>query len=205
MLRILLLSLLLSILAIGFACGGETANVNNTPVTGGGGPSPTEAYKMLFAAVKAKDIEGIKKMLTKKTVEFGAMAAQRNNTPIEKMYENGFTATTFSEKLPEMRDERIKDNMGALEVWNAKDNKWEDLPFINEDGGWKLAVGDLFADTYKSPGRGLDALEKEAANKVANSSMTPSNSKPAYNAPIEVKKGPPLTSNMVNTNINGRP
>jgi hypothetical protein len=203
MLRILLLFTLLSVIAVGFACGGGENTNSTAPIVGGGGPSPTEAYKMLFAAVKAKDIDGIKKMLTQKTIEFGAMAAQRNNTPIEKMYENGFTATTFSEKLPEMRDERIKENMGALEVWNAKDRKWEDLPFINEDGGWKLAVGDLFADTYKSPGRGLDALEKEAANKVANAAMTPGNTK-AYNAPIEVKKGPPLTSNMA-TNINGRP
>ena len=199
---------MLAALAAGFACGGGTENTNTgpasmTPIVGGGGPSPTEAYKMLFAAVKAKDIEGIKKMVTKRTLDFGAMAAQRNNTPIEKMFENGFTATTFSEKLPEMRDERIKDNMGALEVWNAKDSKWEDLPFINEDGGWKLAVGDLFADTWKSPGRGLDALEKEAANKAANASMTPAK-KPAYNAPIEVKKGPVLDANMA-VNVNARP
>jgi hypothetical protein len=128
------------------------------------------------------------------------MAAQRNNTPVEKMYENGFTATTFSETLPELRDERIKENMGALEVWNAKDNKWEDLPFINEDGGWKLAVGDLFADTYKSPGRGLDSLEKEAANNVTQGVTPSGNTKPAYNAPIPVKKGPPLDANMVNAN-----
>jgi hypothetical protein len=199
--RIFLLCILLSAIAIGFACGDQdNANVANTEVTGGGGSSPTDAYKQLYTAVKRKDIEAIKKQLTKKTIEFGAMAAQRNNTPIEKMYENGFTATTFSETLPEMRDERIKDDMGALEVWNAKDSKWEDLPFINEAGGWKLAVGDLFANTYKSPGRGLDSLEKEAANTVPNTNKPVANSKPAYNAPIEVKKGPPLDANMVNAN-----
>src|SRR5687768_14190792 len=105
MMRIVLLFISLTMIAIGLACGGaETANINNTVVAGGGGSSPTDAYKQLFKAVKAKDIEGIKKMLTKKTIDFGAMAAQRNNTPIEKMYENGFTATTFSETLPELRD-----------------------------------------------------------------------------------------------------
>jgi len=61
--------------------------------------------------------------------------------------------------------------MGAIEVYNSKDSRWEDLPFVLEDGKWKLAVGDLFAGTYKSPGKGRDALEKEAAN-AANPNMT---------------------------------
>lgn len=186
MLRLSILSGLLVIAAIGFACG-QGANV------GGGADSPTEAYKRLFAAVKSKDIEAIKKQLSKSTIEFGAMAAQRNNTPVEKMYANGFTATTFAESLPEIRDERIKDNMGALEVRNVKENKWEDLPFVLEDGAWKLAVGDLFADTYKSPGRGRDSLEKEAANSAKPPAAPTSN---AANAPITVQKGPDLNKNM---------
>ena len=202
MFRILLLTILLAVIAIGLACGGGENTNTSTPVVGGGGPSPTEAYKMLFAAVKAKDIESIKKMLTQKTLDLGAMAGRQNKTPEEKWYENGFTGTTFSSTLPEMRDERIKDNMGALEVWSSKDNRWEDLPFMIENGGWKLAVGEAFDGTWKSPGRGLDSLEKEAANKVANAATTPSN-KPAYNAPIEVKKGPTLDANMIkNTNVN---
>jgi hypothetical protein len=193
----ILLFIALFILATGlFACNNESPVNNTSPVTSGGSSSPTEAYKNLFAAVKKKDIEAIKKQLTQKTIEFGAMAAQRNNTPLEKMYENGFTATTFAETMPEMRDERIKDNMGALEVWNAKSNLWEDLPFINENGGWRLAVGDLFANTWVSPGRGLDSLEKEAANmQKPTTPMT--NANMAANKPIEVKKGPQLDANKM--------
>lgn len=166
MLRSFLLFIALSMMAGGFACNSETPG-------GGGADSPTEAYKRLFAAVKAKDTEAIKKELTKKSVEFGAMAAARQNSPVEKLYENGFTATTFSPTLPEIRDERIKDDMGAVEVWNSKESKWEDLPFINEEGAWKLAVGDLFAGSFKSPGRGRDLREKEAANALANTSAPP--------------------------------
>lgn len=149
-------------LAVSFACSDEK------PIDIGGGGTPTEAYKQLYAAVKSKDTEAIKKALSKKSVEFGVMAAQRQNSPVEKVYENGFTATTFSDTLPPIRDERIKDDMAALEVWNSRESKWEDLPFVNEDGGWKLAVGEMFAGTYTSPGRGRDFLEKEAANAVSN-------------------------------------
>lgn len=127
--------------------------------------TPTEAYKRLYAAVKSRDTEAIKQQMSKKSIDFGAMAARRNNTPLAKMYEHGFTATTLSDTLPTIRDERVKDDMGAVEVWNVRDEKWEDLPFVLEDGVWKLAVGDLFAGTFRSPGRGHDILEKEAEDR----------------------------------------
>jgi len=167
-------------MALGFACGGSNTAGSNTP---------TEGYKQLYTAVKSKDTEAIKSHLTKKTIEFGVMAAARNNTPLDKMYENGFTGSTFSATLPTIRDERVKDNMGAIEVWNSEKSEWEDLPFILEDGAWKLAVGELFAGSYKSPGKGRDEREKEAANimkpPAANTANTNTNAKPpkAMDAP----------------------
>lgn len=147
--------------------------------------SPTEGYKGLYEAVKAKDNEKIKSYLTQKTLAFGqAMAAQRKITP-EEMFANGFTATNFAEKLPEIRDERVKDNMGAVEVYNEKEKKWEDLPFIFEDGGWKLAVGDVFADTYKSPGKGRAQKESEASN---TGKMPPPAGNPISNSSLPANK-----------------
>ena len=183
MLRIILLFAVLLVLGFVFACGGASA----------GGATPTEAYKLLYAAVKSKNTEAIKKQLTKKSIDFGEMAAQRNNTPLEKVYENGFTGTTFSESLPPIRDERVNDDMGAVEVWNSKDSRWEDLAFIKEDGAWKLAVGDMFAGTYKSPGPGRDLLEKQAANAVANSDV-PAAPTSNSNAPIPITNMNPAAS-----------
>ena len=162
--RSLLLIISLAVIAIGFACGGQNSR---------GADSPTESYKRLYAAVKSKDTEAIKKQLTKKTLDFGVMSSQRYNKTLDAAYENGFTDTTFSESLPTIRDERIKDNMGSIEVWNSKNSVWEDLPFINEDGGWKLAQGDLFAGSFKSPGKGRDQREKEAANAVGANTVQP--------------------------------
>ena len=164
--RLLALSFFLTIGGIGFAC---------TSATTVGGNTPTEAYKQLYAAVKAKNVEGIKRSFSKQTNDFAAMAAGRQNSPVEKIYENGFTATTFSETLPPIRDERIQGDMGAVEVWNSKESKWEDLPFVKEEGAWKLAVGEMFGGTYKSPGKGRDTIEKEAANAVANTTVITSN------------------------------
>ena len=162
--RILALSFFLTIVGIGLAC---------TDAATGGGSSPTEAYKRLYAAVKSKDTEAIKRNLTKKTIEFGEMAAGRSGTAIERVYENGFTESTFAPTLPTIRDERINGNMGAIEVWSAEKSTWEDLPFIVEDGVWKLAVGELFSGVFKSPGKARGEIEKEAANAMLPPPMPP--------------------------------
>lgn len=176
--RILLLSFVLVLFAVfAYACGGASINVaNSTANTAANtgpiiqsGNTPTESYKKLYAAVKSKNVESIKQLMTQTTQEFAVMAAERNNAPIEKVYENGFTATTFSESLPEIRDERINGDNGAVEVWNARENKWDDLPFVKDPGGWKLAVGDLFKGSWKSPGKGMAVREMEAANASGTS------------------------------------
>lgn len=171
---LLLTALLTALLAVMFAC--QPATSNNTATSGGSTTtgSPTEAYKQLYAAVKSKDVEKIKAVMTKKTQEFAQMVAARQNSPIEKVFENGFTATTFADSLPEIRDERINGEYGAVEVWNGKDKRWEDLGFIYEDGSWKLAIGEMFGGTFKSPGPGRSFKEQEAANLLSNN-MVPVN------------------------------
>ena len=104
------------------------------------------------------------------------MISEQNKTPVEKVFENGFTGTTFAPTLPDIRDERVNCNMGAVEVWNAKEQKWEDLPFVIEDGQWKLGIGELFKGSFKSPGKGLSAREEEAANATRGNVMPPASS-----------------------------
>ena len=186
--KIALLALTLAAMAAVFTACGD-AGANGEPAAG----SPTEAYHQLYKAVKAKDTEAIKALMSKKTHDLALMASQRNKVPIEKVYENGFTATTFAESMPEIRDERIKDDMAAIEVWNAKDNLWEDLALVNEEGGWKFAFGDQFAGSFKSPGKGRAQIEREAANAMGNNMIEV---KPGGNANVIPMK--PMPSNSVN-------
>jgi hypothetical protein len=113
--------------------------------------TPTEAYKRLYAAVKSKNTEAIKKEMSSTTHQFATAMAQMQKKTEEDMYKNGFTETTMGDNLPPMRDERIKGDYAALEVQNPK-GIWEDLPFVKENGKWKLAIGDLFQNTFQSPG-----------------------------------------------------
>ncbi len=159
-------SLLFTLSLTAFLC--FTLACEPTGGSPGAAGSPTAAYQQLYAAVKSKDTEKIKAVLSKKTHEFADMVASRQNQPVEKVFENGFTATTFAESLPEIRDERISGEFAAVEVWNAKDKRWEDLGFVMEDGTWKLAIGEMFAGSFKSPGKGRAIKEQEAANATSN-------------------------------------
>lgn len=162
--KIVALSLLL-LAAAAFSCNGRSEAVVQNP-----NDTPTEAYKRLFAAIKAKNSDAIRKEMSEKTQQFAKAVSEKQKKPEVEVLSNGFTATTFAPTLPEIRDERINDKMGAIEVWNSTDKRWEDLPFVREADGWKLAVGDLFSGTFKSPGKGQAQREQEAAN-----SMSPTN------------------------------
>ena len=200
---LLFLTFLTAVSAI--ACGDTSPAVNSSnnatvaervcsPIT----DTPTEAYKRLYAAVKSKDTAVIKGEMSKDSQEFAESLAMRQKNPIEKVYENGFTGTTFSPTLPEIRDERVSSCWGGVEVRNQKENRWEDLPFVNEDGKWKFAIGEMFGGTYVSPGKNMDTIEREAANVArgnlpintiptenVNTAISNSNSKtaPKYDGP----------------------
>lgn len=195
---IVTLSLILTFALLAVSCKDQNARQDNTAQTVdvanvGNAQTPTDAYIMLYTAVKSKQTDAIKKMMSEKTKGFAEGVAGQQKKPVSAVYENGFTATTFAPAMPQMRDERVKDNMGALEVWNEKDKKWEDLPFIKEDDGWKLAIGDIFAGTYEKPAKGQAQIEAEASNvnkmiPYGNGNIDFNKMNPTVNSNIEVKK-----------------
>jgi hypothetical protein len=169
------------------ACGDDPVG-KNTKVLLNPDDTPTEAYKRLFAAVKSKNTEAIRAEMSEKTRSFAEFVAEQRKTTVDVVFANGFTQTTFADTLPEIRDQRINGNLAAIEVWSAKGGQWEDLPYVREESGWKLAIGDAFQGSWTSPSQGRAAREKEAANAISgNNSMA---------------NGLPNVSSRPNSNLN---
>jgi len=154
---------------------GNSSSVSSAPAVKA--ETPTEGFKILFAAVKAKDSERIKQMMSKGTLAFAEGYAAQSKQTMDEALRNGFTGPALADSLPEMRDERVRDNFGAVEVFNPKENRWEDLPFVLEDGGWKLAVGDVFQKTYKKPGKSIGEMETKIPNVSDFPTSIPGNQK----------------------------
>ena len=192
--------ILIAILAVG-GYWWMTKKVDYTTAPVGNAKSPTEAYKMLYGAVKSKDPAKIKQMMSENSLTFAEFVGGQQKKSVEEVVVNGFTATTFAETLPQMRDERIKDNFGALEVMNPQTKQWEDLPFIREESGWKLAIGDMFKGSYVKPSEGQAIREQVAANAVNNNliEIKPDANVNANNANVQMII--PKNSAAVNKNI----
>jgi hypothetical protein len=133
--------------------------------------SPTEAFSFLFESVKKGDTSAIKSVSSQATRELAQIMSSQYKKSCAESYKNGFTETTMQEKMPETRDLREDGNVAALEIKRA-DGRWEDVTFVKEGSGWKIASGDLFFGKIKSPGKPQSMREQENANARGINSTT---------------------------------
>lgn len=129
----------------------DTATATNTvnslsettvPVKG----SPTETLKALNAASKAKNPAAIKKTLSKGTLAMIEISAKNQKKSSDALLREEDGAP-FKE-LPEMRNEQISGNTATVEVKNTTSGGWEKIPFVVEDGEWKVAL-DKYLENLK--------------------------------------------------------
>ena len=115
------------------------------------GSTPTATFKAFYEASKKKDVAGIKKTLSKGTLDmFDKLAKEQNKTTDEMLKE--VDKDDKSEKMPETRNEKITGETATLEVKNDKTNRWDPLPFVKENGEWKIALDKFLEDMMKSLG-----------------------------------------------------
>lgn len=103
--------------------------------------SPTAAYKAAYTARKNKDIEGLKKLMSKDVLEFLTMVGDADekkkmslDDQLKELCEKPQAATA------EARNEKIDGDYATIEYLDEKGG-WKPMEFIKEDGMWKLAFG----------------------------------------------------------------
>lgn len=116
--------LLISIAAAGISCGA------NQPAT------PLETFKTYVKAIKAKDPTTMKVLLSKATIKMHEQEAKAQGVTVDEIVKR---ETLFSEtqKSVEYRDEKIDGDKATLGVKNSY-GSWETVPFVREDGVWKI-------------------------------------------------------------------
>ena len=142
----------------------NSGNAPTDPVNVGGAQTPTDAYTMLYTAVKAKQTDAIKKMMSQKTVGFAEGVAGQQKKSVAQVYENGFTATTFAPAMPKSATSASRNIWARSKSGTRRTKNGKTLPFIKEADGWKLAIGDIFGGTYQKPAKGQAQIEDEASN-----------------------------------------
>lgn len=116
--------LIFSIAILALACG------SSAPAT------PLETFKTYVKAIKAKDTATMKVLLSKATLAMHEKEAKSQNVSVDDIVKR---ETLFSEtqKSVEFKDEKIEGDKATLKVKNSY-GSWETVPFVREDGSWKI-------------------------------------------------------------------
>jgi len=110
--------------------------------------TPTATFKAFFEASKKKDVAGMKKALSKGTLDMIDKLAKEQNKSTDDMLKDIYKEEDKSENIPETRNEKVNGDTATLEV-KDKTGKWDTLPFAKENGDWKIALDKYLEDMMK--------------------------------------------------------
>ena len=116
--------LVLALAAVLFGCGSQK------PAT------PLETFKTYVKAYKQKDMATMKLLLSDSTLKMHEREAKAQGTTVDDILKRE-TMIGEGQKAVEYRGEKIEGDKATLQIKNVF-GSWETLPFIREDGVWKI-------------------------------------------------------------------
>ncbi len=124
------------------------------------GSSPTAAMKEFNQAMRKKDKEAVKKMLSKASLRVIEVDARLGEETLDDAIQTGLDKAPADLKLPEMRNEKIKGNTATIEVKDEEKRLWFPVAFVKENGQWKIAYDHAMRDpSHQARGRAfVDAM-----------------------------------------------
>ncbi len=98
--------------------------------------SPLQTFKTYTKAIKAKDTTTMKLLLSNATIKMHEKEAKAQGVNVDDIVKR---ETLFGEnqKSVEYRNEKIDGEKATLQVKNSY-GSWETVPFVREDGVWKI-------------------------------------------------------------------
>ena len=100
--------------------------------------SPKETIATFVAAIQKKDGKTIKNCLSKASLTKLEETAKETKKPIDELLIEMFEDEEMN-KVPEMKNEKIDGDKATLDIKDAEMDKWDTVPFVKEDGAWKIA------------------------------------------------------------------
>jgi len=116
--------LVLALSVVLFGCGSQK------PAT------PLETFKTYVKAYKQKDMATMKLLLSDSTLKMHEREAKAQGTTVDDILKRE-SMIGEGQKAVEYRDEKIEGDKATLQIKNVF-GSWETLPFIREDGVWKI-------------------------------------------------------------------
>lgn len=130
--------------------------------------SPGDVLKRYVEASQKQDIATMKSLLSKGSLELIEKSAAAQGVTTDELLRR--EASVKIQNAPETRNEKIEGETATVEVKNETTGEFDmKMPFVKENGAWKLARDKFFEDAMKK------AIE-ENNKKLANSAPLNANS-----------------------------
>jgi len=140
--------------------------------------SPTDTLKNFIEASKKKDVEAIRKTLSRGSLELAEKSAKMQNTTADELFKRDNMA--MLDEIPEIRNEKIEGETASVEVKDLTSG-YDTIPFVKEDGVWKIA---------------FDKYRQTMMEKMGQEMEPPESNLPKPNG----ERQPPATSDKSETN-----
>ena len=98
--------------------------------------TPVETFKTYTKAAKSKDYATMKLLLSNATMKMHDEEAKAQGVPVDDIIKRE-TLLGETQRTVEYRDEKI-DGEHATLLFKNQAGSWETLPFVREDGVWKI-------------------------------------------------------------------
>jgi hypothetical protein len=100
--------------------------------------SPTEVFKAYYDASMKKDYATAKQYLSKNSQALLEKAAQAQNKSLEEMMSQSADVAKAQNETPQYGNEQINGDTATIDV--SGKGQTVKMPFVKEDGGWKIAI-----------------------------------------------------------------
>jgi hypothetical protein len=144
---ILTLVLALTVVVFGTACS-----------KGSAGKTPTEVFKAYYDAAAKKDFATAKTYLSKGSIDLMEMGAKQSGKTLEQAMKD----SPAEGPMPQLSNEKITGDTATVDV--AADGQKAPMPFVKENGEWKIAL-DKFA---------ISAIGAQGAPSMSSTPAAPS-------------------------------
>jgi len=130
--------------------------------------TPLETFKTYTKAIKKKDTASMKVLLSDATIKMDEQEARAQGIGVDDVL---LRETLFNpnQRSVEFRDEKIEGDKATLQVKNSF-GSWETVPFVREDGAWKIdkagAANQMMKDIFNKQKGAFGNEVDDAAGSV---------------------------------------
>jgi PBP1b-binding outer membrane lipoprotein LpoB len=126
--------------------------------------TPSDALKQYVAASQKGDVETMKRLLSKGSLELIDKSAKAQNSTTDELLRK--ESSVKIQNAPETRNEKIEGDTATVEIKNETNGAFDmQMPFVKEDGAWKLARDKYIADLLK---KASEEVNKKLSNSAVN-------------------------------------